>query len=129
MYASDVSAFPAVRSYLMETQRSLARTNDVIMDGRDIGTVVLPGAGLKIFLTASPEARAERRLKELLEKGQSMTFEEVLRDIRQRDYNDSTRSASPLKPAEDAVHLDTTNLNYEESCRAVADLIRERFKL
>ncbi len=129
MYASNVSAFPAVRAYLMDTQRSLARTNDVIMDGRDIGTVVLPDAGLKIFLTASAEARAERRLKELLEKGQTVTFEEVLRDIQQRDHNDTTRSAAPLRRAEDAILVDTSSLNFEESCNAVADLIRERFNL
>ena len=95
IYASDVSAFAFVREYLMEMQRSLARTYDVIMDGRDIGTVVLPDATLKIFLTASAEARAERRWKELLEKGQTVTFEEVLRDMEYRDRNDSSREAGP----------------------------------
>jgi len=127
IYASDVSSYPEVRAYLMETQRSLARTNNVIMDGRDIGTVVLPDAGLKIFLTASPEARAERRHLELRQKGQDVSFEEVLKDMRYRDENDSRRAAAPLRPAEDAVHLDTTDMDFDQSCRAVADLIRERF--
>lgn len=129
LYASDVSAFPEVRAYLMETQRRMARENDVIMDGRDIGTVVLPDAGLKIFLTASPEARAQRRLLELREKGQPAEYEEVLRDIRYRDHNDSSRAAAPLKQAEDALLLDTTNLDFEESCSAVEKMIRERFDL
>ena len=129
IYASDVSALPEVRAYLMEMQRSLARENDVVMDGRDIGTVVLPDAGLKIFLTASPEARAERRLRELRQKGHDVSFDEVLRDIQYRDINDSSRAAAPLRPAEDAVHLDTTELDFEGSCRAVADLVRERFGL
>ena len=129
LYASDVSAYPEVRAFLMETQRSLARTNDVIMDGRDIGTVVLPEAGLKIFLTASPEARARRRLLELQRKGQDVSFEQVLSDMRLRDENDTNRSASPLRPAEDAVLVDTTDLDLDESCEAVASLIRERFGL
>ena len=128
IYASDVSAFAFVREYLMEMQRSLARTYDVIMDGRDIGTVVLPDATLKIFLTASAEARAERRWKELLEKGQTVTFEEVLRDMEYRDRNDSSREAAPLKAAEDAIVVDTTELNFEESCEKVKELIRERIK-
>ena len=129
IYASDVSAYPEVRAYLMEMQRSLARTNSVIMDGRDIGTVVLPDAGLKIFLTASPEARAQRRLLELEKKGQSVTFEEVLRDIQYRDKNDSERDAAPLKQAEDAVLVDTTEIDFDASCAAVEKLIRERFGL
>ena len=129
MYASDVSAIPEVRAYLMETQRSLARENDVVMDGRDIGTVVLPDAGLKIFLTASSEARARRRFDELTGKGQEVTYEDVLRDLLQRDENDISRDAAPLRAAEDAVLLDTTDLDFEQSCRAVADLIRERFGL
>ena len=128
IYASDVSAFAFVREYLMEMQRSLARTYDVIMDGRDIGTVVLPDATLKIFLTASAEARAERRWKELLEKGQTVTFEEVLRDMEYRDRNDSSREAAPLKAAEDAIVVDTTELNFKESCEKVKELIRERMK-
>ena len=129
IYASDVSAYPEVRAYLMEMQRSLARTNSVIMDGRDIGTVVLPDAGLKIFLTASPEARAQRRLLELEKKGQSVTFEEVLRDIQYRDKNDSERDTAPLKQAEDAVLVDTTEIDFDASCAAVEKLIRERFGL
>ena len=129
LYASDVSAFPQVRDYLMETQRRLARENDVIMDGRDIGTVVLPDAGLKIFLTASPEARARRRLLELREKGQETVFEDVLRDILLRDKNDSSRAAAPLKQAEDALLLDTTDLDFEQSCATVESMIRERFGL
>ena len=129
LYASDVSAHPEVRAYLMEMQRSLARENDVVMDGRDIGTVVLPDAGLKIFLTASPEARARRRYDELLAKGQDVEYEDVLRDLRVRDENDSTRAAAPLKAAEDALFLDTTEMDFEESCRAVAEMIRERFCL
>ena len=129
LYASGVSAHPEVRAYLMEMQRSLARENDVVMDGRDIGTVVLPDAGLKIFLTASPEARARRRCSELIAKGQDVQYEDVLRDLKLRDENDSTRAAAPLKAAEDALLLDTTEMDFEESCRAVAEMIRERFCL
>ena len=129
LYASGVSAHPEVRAYLMEMQRSLARENDVVMDGRDIGTVVLPDAGLKIFLTASPEARARRRCSELVAKGQDVKYEDVLRDLKLRDENDSTRAAAPLKAAEDALLLDTTEMDFEESCRAVAEMIRERFCL
>ena len=129
IYASDVSAYPEVRAYLMEMQRSLARTYSVIMDGRDIGTVVLPDAGLKIFLTASAEARAKRRLLELEAKGQNVTFEEVLRDIQYRDKNDSERAAAPLKQAEDAVLVDTTEIDFAESCVVIESLIRERFGL
>ena len=129
LYASGVSAHPEVRAYLMEMQRSLARENDVVMDGRDIGTVVLPDAGLKIFLTASPEARARRRYSELIAKGQDVKYEDVLRDLTVRDENDSTRAAAPLKAAEDALLLDTTEMDLEESCRAVAEMIRERFCL
>lgn len=129
IYASDVSAIPEVRTYLMEMQRVYARTQNVIMDGRDIGTVVLPNAGLKIFLTASAEARAERRRLELEKKGQKVSFEEILRDMQYRDKNDSSRAAAPLRSAEDAVFLDTTQLTFSESCAAVESLIRERFSL
>ena len=128
-YASAVSAYPEVRAYLMEMQRSLARENDVVMDGRDIGTVVLPDAGLKIFLTASPEVRARRRYDELRAKGQDVTFEDVLRDLIERDDNDTSRAAAPLRAADDAVLLDTSELDFEQSCRAAANLLRERFKL
>lgn len=129
IWASDVSALPEVRSYLMEMQRQIARTHHVIMDGRDIGTVVLPDAELKIYLTASPEARAERRLKELREKGVETDFAAVLKDIRYRDQQDSTRSAAPLRMAKDAVLVDTTDLDFDESFSAVSQLILERFHL
>ena len=129
MLASKVSAIPEVRAFLVEMQRDMARRHDVIMDGRDIGTVVLPDAGLKIFLTASVEARAKRRQLELEKKGKSLPFEEVLRDMEYRDKNDSSRAAAPLRPAEDAVRLDTTQLDFDESCAAVESLIRERFAL
>lgn len=125
--ASDVSALPVVRSYLLEMQRQIARTHHVIMDGRDIGTVVLPNADLKIFLTASAEARAQRRLKELREKGIDTDFQSVLQDILYRDEQDSTRETAPLRCAEDAVLVDTTELNFEESFSAVSQLILERF--
>lgn len=124
--ASDVSALPVVRAYLMEMQRSIARENSVIMDGRDIGTVVLPQAELKVFLTASAEARAQRRLLELRQKGVETSFEEVLRDIRYRDEQDSNRAAAPLRQAEDAVLLDTSELGLEESVDALCALIADR---
>lgn len=124
--ASDVSALPAVRAYLLDMQRRMAREHDVIMDGRDIGTVVLPEAELKIFLSASAEARAERRLKELREKGVKAEFDAVLRDIEYRDAQDTTRAAAPLRAAEDAVPLDTTALDFEQSAAAVAAILRER---
>ena len=127
--ASDVSALPAVRQFLLDMQRKIARENNVIMDGRDIGTVVLPQADLKIFLTASPEARAERRLKELREKGTETDFESVLADIRYRDEQDSSRTDAPLRKADDAVELDTTELDFEESFAAMSQLIIERFCL
>ena len=127
--ASDVSAHAAVRDYLMETQRRLAREHRVIMDGRDIGTVVLPDAPLKIYLTASAEARAERRMKELAAKGVEQPFEEVLREIVQRDEQDMNRLVAPLRRAEDAVLVDTTEIDFEESCSAVEKMIRERFDL
>lgn len=129
MYASAVSAIPAVRAFLLEMQRSTAREMSVVMDGRDIGTVVLPDAGLKIFLTASAEARAQRRHLELLEKGQTVTYEEVFADMQQRDHNDSTRAAAPLKPAEGAVHVDTTELSLQDSIDHVCGLVKSRFAL
>ena len=127
--ASDVSALPAVRAFLLEMQRKMAREHDVIMDGRDIGTVVLPDAELKIFLTASAEARAERRLKELVNKGVETSFEEVLRDIRYRDEQDSGRAAAPLKAAEDAVTVDTTEIDFEASFRVFCGVIHEHLGL
>lgn len=129
MYASAVSAIPAVRAFLMDMQRDMAKTSSVIMDGRDIGTVVLPDAGLKIFLTASLEARAARRLAELNAKGDPSTMEEVMSDMELRDKNDSTRAAAPLKAAEDAVLVDTTEMGLEESIACVCSLIAQRFGL
>ena len=124
--ASAVSAHPGVRAFLLEMQRELARTHNVIMDGRDIGTVVLPDADVKIFLTASPEARARRRMLELEQRGTPQPFEQILNDIRERDWNDSHRATAPLRQAEDAVLLDTTELNFQESEAALLDIIRER---
>ena len=125
-YASAVSALPVVRAYLMETQRDLARKHDVIMDGRDIGTVVLPDAEVKVFLTASAQARAERRCRELEERGTPQPFEEVLREIEDRDFQDTHRAAAPLRQAEDAVLLDTSVLDFQESREALLRIVRER---
>ena len=125
-YASAVSALPVVRAYLMETQRDLARKHDVIMDGRDIGTVVLPDAEVKVFLTASAQARAERRCRELEERGTPQPFEEVLRDIEDRDFRDTHREAAPLRRAEDAALLDTSALDFRQSLEALLEIIRER---
>ncbi len=129
IYASDVSAMPAVRAFLLGMQRDLAERYDVIMDGRDIGTVVLPNASVKIFLTASPEARARRRFLELLEKGAACSYEEVLSDMQYRDKNDSSREIAPLKPAPDSVFLDTTEKTLEESIEEVLRIITERLGL
>ena len=126
MAASGVSAIPAVRQFLLDTQRDLARANNVLMDGRDIGTVILPHAQVKIFLTASDTARAQRRYKELVEKGQNPDYQQVLADIRQRDYQDSHRAVAPLRQAEDAVLVDTSHLNLEESLEALKAVIREK---
>ncbi len=124
--ASDVAALPSVRAFLMELQRRMARENSVIMDGRDIGTVVLPDAEVKIFLTASAEARARRRLLELEQKGMKRSFDEVLRDIKYRDEQDSHRAAAPLKKAEDAIAVDTSELNFDESLELVVKIIRQK---
>ena len=126
MYASAVSAIPEVRTFLLEMQRDMARKQDVLMDGRDIGTVVLPDATVKIFLTASPEARATRRWKEYQAKGMPNTYEEVLADVKQRDYQDTHRAAAPLKQAEDAVLLDTSELNFEQSLDAMKQIIAQK---
>ena len=126
MYASAVSALPEVRAFLMEQQRSLARTHCVIMDGRDIGTVVLPDADLKIFLTAAPEARAGRRWKELKAKGIDEPYEKVLAEIVERDRNDITRAAAPLRQAGDAVAVDTTKYDLEESLELLLGLVKEK---
>ena len=126
MAASDVSAHPAVRRFLLDTQRNMALTHDLLMDGRDIGTVILPNATVKIFLTASPEARAKRRMLELQQKGQPAEYETVLEDIRRRDWQDTHRETAPLKQAEDAVLVDTSELDFEESFRALKRLILDR---
>lgn len=126
MAASDVSAIPTVRQFLFELQKKLARENNVIMDGRDIGTVVLPNADIKIFLTASPEERAKRRFNELVVKGQTPIYEDVLKDIIQRDYNDSHREIAPLKQADDAVFADTTGKSLEEAVKLIKGIISER---
>lgn len=127
--ASNVSAHPVVRAYLLEMQRKMAREHNVIMDGRDIGTVVLPDAELKIFLTASAEARAQRRMLELQGKGIDASFEDVLKDIELRDYQDTHRAEAPLRQAEDAVLLDTTEFSFDESFVLLCQIIRERLGL
>lgn len=127
-YASKVSPIPAVREFLLEMQRQMAREHDVIMDGRDIGTVVLPQADLKIFLTADPKDRAERRYLELLERGQTAEREQVLRDVLERDRRDMERAVSPLRQAEDAALVDTTGLGLEESLQLLLELVRSRLE-
>ena len=124
--ASDVSAIPAIRDFLFDMQRDIAEKNDVVMDGRDIGTIVLPDAELKIFLTAKPETRAERRVKQLLEKGVEANFDDVLADVIQRDYNDSHRDFRPLKLAEDGILLDNSELDFEETFEKIISLAKER---
>ena len=126
IYASDVSAMPAVRAFLLDKQRYFAETSNVIMDGRDIGTVVLPNADVKIFLTATSEERASRRLEELQLRGTETSYEEVLRDIIYRDKNDSTRSTAPLRPAQGAVIIDTTGNTLAQSYELICDLIEEK---
>ena len=126
MYASHVSAIPAVREFLMEMQRSMAREHDVIMDGRDIGTVVLPDASIKLFLNASPEDRAMRRFLELEQRGTPEPYDQLLAEIKERDYNDSHRAAAPLRPAEDAVLVNTTGNTFDKSFQLLLDLIKER---
>ena len=121
-----VSAHPPVRAFLLELQRGMARTHDILMDGRDIGTVILPNATVKIFLTASAEARADRRFKELQEKGVDTDYQTVLEDIRRRDYQDSHRATAPLRQAEDAVLVDTSELDLEQSFQAMKKLILSR---
>ena len=124
MGASNVSAIPQVREFLFDLQKDIAKNNDCLMDGRDIGTVVLPDAQVKIFLTASPETRAKRRYKELVEKGSDVKFEDVLDDLIKRDYQDTHREIAPLKAADDAVLLDTSELDFEGSLNAVLDIIK-----
>ena len=126
MYASKVSALPEVRAFLLDLQRNMAREYSVVMDGRDIGTVILPDAEVKIFLTASDEKRAERRWRELVDKGQQVTLTEVLDDMRRRDAQDSARAVAPLRQAEDALLVDTSGLTLEESIAAVLAAIEQR---
>ena len=126
MAASAVSAIPAVREYLLNTQRDIAKKNSVIMDGRDIGTVILPNAEVKIFLTASPEARAKRRYEELLQKGQKVSYEQVYNEMVERDTNDSTRAVAPCVPAEDAVILDNSELTAEGTVEEVLKIIKKK---
>ena len=128
MAASNVSAIPAVREFLFALQQQIARENNVIMDGRDIGTVVLPHADIKIFLTASPEDRAKRRHLELLQKGQEVDFDTLLQEIIERDHNDSTRAIAPLKKAEDAIAVDTSGNSLEESIALLTDLIKSQLQ-
>ena len=125
MGASKVSAIPKVREYLLDLQRNIAKENNVIMDGRDIGTVVLPNAECKIFLTATPECRAKRRYKELIEKGEDVKYEDVLADVNERDYNDSHREIAPLKPSEESVIADTSELTLDESVALIVKIIKE----
>lgn len=125
MMASKISAVPSVRAYLLDLQRNMAKLHNVIMDGRDIGTVVLPDAKVKIFLTASPEARAQRRFKELCEKGMDVKYEDILNDVITRDYNDTHRETAPLKPAEGCVTVDTTELDFEQSVEKIISVIKE----
>jgi cytidylate kinase len=127
--ASLVSAHAVVREVLLDMQRDVARKNNVIMDGRDIGTVVLPNADVKIFLTTSPEVRAKRRTDELTAKGQKAVYETILKEIIQRDYQDSHRLVAPLKQADDAVLVDTSNLNIEEVMETIKGIVRERIAL
>ena len=126
MYASAVSAIPSVRAFLLETQKDIARKNSVIMDGRDIGTVILPDAEVKIFMTASAECRAMRRYKELCDRGVAANYEDVLAEMNERDHNDSTREIAPTAKAEDAVLLDTSELSFDQSVAAVIEIVREK---
>ena len=125
MAASDISAMPAVRAFLLELQRGIAAKNDCIMDGRDIGTVILPNADIKIFLTASAEERAARRVKQFAEKGIEADYATVVEEIRQRDEQDSTREISPLKPAPDACIIDSTNMSFEQVVAFISRMIGE----
>ncbi|MBP1577692.1 MAG: (d)CMP kinase, partial [Oscillospiraceae bacterium] len=127
MAASNVSAIPAVRAFLLDLQRRLAAENNVVMDGRDIGTVILPNAQVKIFLTASPEERARRRMLEYKQKGQEVDFDQLLAEIKQRDYNDSHRATAPLKQADDAVLVDSTEMKFEQVLDKITAIVKEKF--
>ena len=126
MGASNISKMPIIRSFLLGLQRQIAAENNVIMDGRDIGTVVLPNADVKIFLTASPQKRAERRYKELLEKNENIVYNDIIEDIIKRDYQDEHREIAPLKPAEDSVLVDTSDLNFDESVQKITEVIEAK---
>ena len=126
MAASQVSAIPAVRDFLMDTQRNIAKKNSVVMDGRDIGTVILPDAEIKIFLTASPEARAYRRYRELVAKGKDVTLKQVFDEMVERDRNDSTRSVAPCVQAKDAILLDNSNLTEQETIDKILDIVKKK---
>ena len=126
MYASGVSKIPEVRAFLLETQKEIARKNSVIMDGRDIGTVILPNADLKLFMTASPETRAKRRYLELIEKGQNVTFEQVMEEMLARDAQDAGREIATAIPAEDAIMYDNSGLTFEESLESLLAFIKEK---
>ena len=126
MAASNISKLAIVRAKVDEVSRHLAATKDVVMEGRDIGTTVIPDAEVKIFMTASPEIRAERRYKQLLEAGKEADYDQILKEVQERDYQDSHREVSPLRQADDAVFLDTSNLNIEEVVDAVADIITDK---
>ncbi len=128
MAASKVSAIPEVRAFLLDLQRDIARENNVIMDGRDIASVVLPNAQPKIFLFASPECRADRRYKELIEKGEKVTYEDVLADVNQRDYQDSHRDIAPLKPTDESVMADTSELDLQQSIELIINIIKENMQ-
>ena len=128
MGASKVSAIPQVRAFLLNLQRKIANTNNVIMDGRDIATVVLPNADVKIFLFASPECRAERRYKELVEKGENVSYDDVLKDVNQRDYQDSHREIAPLKPSDSSIMADTSELTLAESISLIVNTIKEKIQ-
>lgn len=128
MGASDISAIPYVRQWLLDMQKDIAGRNDCIMDGRDIGTTILPEADVKIFLTASVEERATRRYKELVAKGEDVTFDAVIEDVKTRDYNDSHRAVSPLKKADDAIEVDTTGMDVEQSVEAISSIIDKHIK-
>ncbi len=129
MYASAVSAVPEVRAFLLDTQRDIAAKNSVVMDGRDIGTVILPDAEVKVFMVASPEARARRRYAELLAKGENCTYEGVLSDIIERDNNDSTRKTAPCVPADDAVIFDNSDYDVEGSVDKVIEIIKSKVEI
>ncbi|MFZ2538962.1 MAG: (d)CMP kinase, partial [Oscillospiraceae bacterium] len=126
MYASNVSAIPSVRAFLFDLQRDIANSNNIIMDGRDIGTVVLPNADVKIFLTASSTARAKRRYDEHTKKGGTVNFDKILEEIELRDYNDSNRKIAPLKQADDAILIDTTEIGLDDSIKLVIDTITQK---